>query len=630
MTVTGTPRETLEKLPYFRSVDGLRAVAVSTVLLFHFAPSVLPAGFLGVDMFFVVSGFLISRIVVSEIGGTGGLGLARFWARRARRLLPALVTVIVVVAIGAGLVFSRFELQQFRAHAIGSFLYVANWVFIAGSGSYFATIGRPSPLLHVWSLSIEEQFYVLFPLVCVAARGVIRRRPVHAAAVALLLAVVSAVWMAVLAVPGGDPSRAYLGSDAHSMGLLTGVALGFLGGSGGLWDRVTAALRQPVGGRRASVVATVVAVAVLLTMRFADGATLALYRGGFLVFSLGVAFVIVVVTVVPGAAPARWLSAGWLVAIGLRSYSLYLWHWPVRVFLTPASGLDGVSLFVARVVCSAVLAEVSYRCIERPFRVGAIARRTGSRGAVVYSVTMFAVTVLLVLTVAAPPSIRVKTASGLSGVPQFEVVGDSTAFALAVYGSRAEGLGIDIGSDARLGCGLINTQHYFGGKLVTPNAECNSWRERWTARQSTRPDATFVVMGGPWEVFDHRSGGRTYRFGTPEWHTFVRDNLSDVLGTLTRAGRPVYLFQAPCYGGDAEPPLYERGEAQRVDAVNAIYEEVAARDPLVRIVRWRDLVCPEGKRLEQLDGVRIWEPDHVHLTEGGATIVWRWFLDQLA
>jgi peptidoglycan/LPS O-acetylase OafA/YrhL len=193
MTLTETRAPATRASMYVGGLDGLRAIAVAAVIVFHFAPSVLPAGFLGVDVFFVVSGFLIARLVTREISGSGTVSLSGFWARRARRLLPALGTVVVVVLIGTSIWFSSIEVHDIRAQALGTLFYVANWVLIAGKNNYFSTVGRPSPFLHMWTLAVEEQFYLVLPLVFFAGRRAIVRHPRRTAAVALVGAVASTI-----------------------------------------------------------------------------------------------------------------------------------------------------------------------------------------------------------------------------------------------------------------------------------------------------------------------------------------------------------------------------------------------------------------------------------------------------
>src|SRR5438552_1377558 len=388
---------------YVGGLDGLRAIAVAAVIVFHFAPSVLSAVLLGVVVFFVVSGFLFSRLVMREIERSGAVSLRNFWARRARRLLPALATVTVAVLCAAAISFSSSEIHDLRAQALGTLFYCVNWVIIFAKGNYFTSLGRPSPLLHLWTLAVEEQFYVALPIVLFLARRVVVRHPVRAATIALVGAVASTVWMGVLVSPTGDPSRAYLGSDSHAMGLLVGVALGVLAGAGRPWEALGRWMRSnATAARAAPLVAAGSLVAIFVTMRVTRDRTLAHYRGGFLVFALLCAIVIAVVVTLPASPIAKLLRTPWLVAIGLRSYSLYLWHWPVRVFVTPRPGLDGVTLFVVRLAISIVLAELSFRVVEQPFRVGRMARRAGSRAAIAYFIALTTVAVVLVATVAAP------------------------------------------------------------------------------------------------------------------------------------------------------------------------------------------------------------------------------------
>ena len=161
---------------YSPALDGLRALAVSAVVVYHFAPRLLPAGFLGVDVFFVVSGFLITRILLAEIGATGTVGLRAFWGRRIRRLLPALGVLTAAVMVGAGVFLSAIERRGLPAQTVGALTFTVNRVLIAQQGDYFATVGRPSPLLHIWSLAIEEQFYLLLPLALLVGRGRVRRQ----------------------------------------------------------------------------------------------------------------------------------------------------------------------------------------------------------------------------------------------------------------------------------------------------------------------------------------------------------------------------------------------------------------------------------------------------------------------
>jgi peptidoglycan/LPS O-acetylase OafA/YrhL len=652
MTVTHE-RPTAVKPAYVSGLDGLRAVAVVGVIVYHFAPSTLPAGFLGVAVFFVVSGFLISRLVVAEISRTGTLGLLHFWARRARRLLPALATMTLGVLVAVAIYSTDAETHSIREHALGTLFYCANWVMIYAKDSYFTSVGRPSPFLHMWTLAVEEQFYLVLPLVFFAGRRVIARHPVRISVIALLGAFASTVWMAVLVSPTGDPSRGYLGSDSHAMGLLVGVSLGVLAGAGRPWEIMSERLRSNAAlARIASAAGVGALLAVLVTMLVVECNTDALYRGGFHAFSLACGVIVAVVVMMPSTRVAQMLSATGLVAVGLRSYSLYLWHWPVRVFISPSTGLEGAGLFVVRTAVSVVLAEISYRLIERPFRVGVVARRAGSRGAVAYFAAIAAVAGVLVVTVAAPVALpasdlgraaaaiqkhnRTTQPTGPTTTPavaplRVQVFGDSTALVFGLSGAyHAQELHITVGGDARLGCGVVQSDHFSNGRVVDNPKECDGWQARWRAQLRRDPNAVVSLMIGAWDILDQEIDGNVVRFGTSEWTDLVTVSLRNALQILTGDDRTVHLFEVPCYGaGDANYPLPERSEPARIAALNGIFAGLAKTLPRVEIVHWRAFVCPNGHRVESIGGTRLWEPDDVHLTDAGGVEVWKWWLPQL-
>ena len=358
---------------YRPGLDGLRALAIVGVLLYHAGVGWLPGGLLGVDLFFVVSGFLITSLLIGELRDTGRLAVGAFYRRRALRLLPALAAVLLVTG-GCLAVFSPAELVHFRGDLVASVGYITNWWFIVRHQSYFVASGRPSPFQHLWSLAVEEQFYLLWPLglLFLWRRLGAGRRLVRIGVVAAAGACASSVLMAILAVRdnlpyGADSSRVYLGTDTHASGLLIGVAAGALlaAGAGVLWER-----RPARRLARASDVAGVTAVlimvwAMLRTTEFSPG----LFRGGFLAFSV-LAGVAVVAASRPrsrlegalGRRPLRW--------IGTRSYGLYLWHWPVFVFTRPQLdlALTGAADLILRLAIVVVLAETSYRLVEKPIR----------------------------------------------------------------------------------------------------------------------------------------------------------------------------------------------------------------------------------------------------------------------
>jgi peptidoglycan/LPS O-acetylase OafA/YrhL len=357
-----------DTLPYLAAIDGLRALAVAAVLIYHAQIGILPGGFLGVEVFFVISGYLITSLLLADRASTGHVGLLTFWKRRAKRLLPALFGLIVAALVYT-VVFLPGEVASLRGNALAGFGYVSNWYLIFDQQSYFESLGRPSLLRHLWSLAVEEQFYLLWPIVFALVLGRIRRR--YAIAVILAGAIASAALMAYLYNPEIDPSRIYYGADTRAAGLLIGAALAFAWQIGHLPERAVQLTRRVADLSGAGALASLIAIAALITEQSEF-----LYRGGFALVAVLTA-VLIAACVHPGARLMRGvLGRQPLTWIGTRSYSIYLWHWPVFMLTRPGLdvSLDGAELFALRLAITAVVAEMSYRLIESPVRNGALGR----------------------------------------------------------------------------------------------------------------------------------------------------------------------------------------------------------------------------------------------------------------
>lgn len=360
------------EMGYLPGLDGLRAIAIIGVLLYHAGIDWVPGGFLGVDVFFVLSGFLITSLILEEYDRAGRIDFRRFYIRRARRLLPAVFVLLIVVGI-AVLLFYRDALSAFREDALATLFYLNNWWYIVVDQSYFESMGRPPLLKHLWSLSVEEQFYLIWPAVALllvrrGGRPLVRR-------VAIIVAVASTAWMAYLAVRGGypvdaDPSRAYFGTDSHMMGLLIGAALATVWRPGRLSSTIP---------RGEQLLVTSIGVAMIAVIAgfylFVGEFTPWLYRGGFLVLAVFTAVLIAAATH-PASPLGAILGIGFLRYLGRRSYGIYLWHWPI--FMVTRPGIDvpwsePVAL-VARLGITVAIAEISYRLIEMPIRRGALGK----------------------------------------------------------------------------------------------------------------------------------------------------------------------------------------------------------------------------------------------------------------
>jgi peptidoglycan/LPS O-acetylase OafA/YrhL len=373
------PTERAPRLPHLRALDGLRGAAVLAVVLYHFSPDVAPGGFLGVDIFFVLSGFLITSLLVSELESNRHISLLAFWARRARRLLPALFLVLGTVGVYALLERDQAAAHHHAVDGLAALGYFANWHFISAGQSYVERIVQhtPSPLRHTWSLAIEEQFYLVWPITVAllgafVARITARRRRddpdgrtfrYALVGVCLALGIASFAWLIMYFDPV-DPNRVYYGTDTRAFILLIGAAVGAL----------TAGI--PTITRRAPRVLLIVAgggatAALVVTMARLQITDERLHRGGYGLVAVAITLVLVA-SAQPGRNPLAWIFRSRpLVALGLISYGVYLWHWPVTAWVDePRTGLHGVGLFALRSVITLTVSIASYLLVEQPIRRG--------------------------------------------------------------------------------------------------------------------------------------------------------------------------------------------------------------------------------------------------------------------
>lgn len=351
---------------YMAGLDGLRAVAVFAVIAYHLGVSWLPGGLLGVGVFFTLSGYLITDILTAQRERYGHIPFKDFWSRRARRLLPALWTMLIVVLLFA-LITRPHELAAWRGDVVAALLYVSNWWYIFHHVSYFQKFGPPSPFTHLWSLAVEEQFYLVWPLVLALGLKVFRRRWLVVATLAL--AVLSAVAMALIYVPGSDPSRVYYGTDTRAFALLFGAALALVWPSRKLSANISRA-----GTLTLDIAGAVGLAGVLAMMLFTNEYQTFLYRGGMVLLSLSTVLLIAALAH-PASRIGRAMGLGPLRWLGERSYAIYLWHYPVIVLTTPSVDTTGINWVRAgaQVGASVALAALSWRFIEDPIRQGVLA-----------------------------------------------------------------------------------------------------------------------------------------------------------------------------------------------------------------------------------------------------------------
>jgi peptidoglycan/LPS O-acetylase OafA/YrhL len=682
-----TPHPKPQHQSRWSALDGVRALAVAGVILYHAGVKWVPGGLLGVDVFFVLSGYLITSLLLREVRGGGTVDLRAFWARRARRLLPALLLVLLAVMSWAALDRSQ-DIRSIRLDVTSALLYVANWRFAFSHQGYFSASAAPSPVLHLWSLGVEEQFYLLWPILVAGTVGLVRwvprlvrrkapregvgsgRRAVFALSV--IGAAASTAWLVYGALHGVDASRLYYGTDTRAPALLTGAAL-------------AACLPLPHSPRsvrtnihvvrRWSLVGVLALAGLLAIFATVNGQSRLLYRGGFLVVALVVAVIIAALIRAPRGPLSLLLGMPPLAHIGRISYGLYLWHWPVILFLTAArTHLHGAELLGVRLGASLVLAELSYWLMERPVLAGVLpGRRLATAGLVVVillagvsgpwsvvprststadsaalatrldsmakkqqlqsdELTKRRVTPVRKTTAPTVPDTAVGNAAVQhlpGGVPAptpnpvpaepitMLLVGDSTAWSAGLaLEDRASAWKVNMINGSRIGCGIApGTGAGDGDQAPVKYGECWNWPQEWQQTVAVqRPDVSLVVLGH-WEVVNRNVNGKVMHVGQPVYDALLKAQFEKAVQVLGSAGGKVALATAPCYQRPerADGTFWPQDDCRRVQDFNKIVWAVAAEHPSnVVVLDLYQFFSPDGKWHLDIGGHQVRDPDGIH------------------
>lgn len=346
---------------YLTGLDGLRAVAVIAIIIYHLNPLWLPGGFLGVDTFFVISGYLITSLLIHEYQSKGTIDLGAFWIRRIKRLIPAVFFLISVVILYT-LFFEPQIIKTIKHDSIAAFFYVSNWWYIFEETSYFEA-GEPKPLMHLWSLAIEEQFYIIWPIVFLVLLKV-KKLHKYIPYIIIGITMVSLGLMIYFMVPNMDNSRVYFGTDTRAHTILLGVLLAFV------WPPFNLKTETPKRYQRIIDITGVTSLIILiLFMIFTKDYSNWLYAGGLFLVTL-LTLPAIAASVHPTSKLGHALSNPIMLWIGTRSYSLYLWHYPIIVFMNMhyVAGQIPLHIIVLQVVLTCIAAELSFRFVETPIR----------------------------------------------------------------------------------------------------------------------------------------------------------------------------------------------------------------------------------------------------------------------
>jgi peptidoglycan/LPS O-acetylase OafA/YrhL len=653
-----------QRLAYLPGLDGVRAFAVGAVMMYHAGLSAASGGFMGVDTFFVLSGFLITSLLVSEWRTTMTIRLAAFWARRARRLLPALFLMLLLVAFFASVVVPKGTYPALRLDALSTLFYVSNWHFVLTNSDYFNQSAAASPLIHTWSLAVEEQFYVVWPLVVLGLLRLTRSlRPLLVLCCAA--AIGSALEMDLLFHHGATVNRLYLGTDTRAQCLFIGATLAVVlampsrrgQASGrlatdGLW---TPAHRAGTTACAAAGVAGAGLSFFLWT--HVDSFSNLPYQGGFFLIGLATAGVILAVVGAPRSPVPWFLSLAPIRYLGRISYGLYIWHWPIFIWLNAArTGLEGNALFAVRAATTGAVAAASYHLVEAPIRQGSLVRRWRAwvalpTGVVAVVAALVAATTGVTGAATIPPSAAPPTTQHGQGAgpgvsahgPPVRVllIGDSTATTLG------EGLG-EVQVEARygyhltdngvLGCGVVEGPlvEVMGARDIV-NSLCagpvapgtpvdkQPLPHLWLQDIATARPNVVMLLAGRWEVVDREYKGRWTNILHPALAAYVKHQLEIASNVITGTGVRLVFLTAPCTSEPEQPDgaAWPESNPARVAAYNKLVRQVAALHPQTdTVVDLNAAACPGGHYTVTLHGQTIRSVDDgVHFTPAGGVVL---------
>ena len=626
----------MQKLEYVPALDGLRGVLVMAIFFFHVGYPWASGAVLSLSVFFTLSGFLITRVLLDQCLSTGTVGLLRFYAGRLRRLLPAALLCVAFILVLSATALGSTP-RSVRGDALATLGYFANWHFLFAGNTYAALFEHPSPFLHFWSLAVEEQFYFLFPLLVllVARLTRVRRRTRINLRIALLIGVGISLVATLVAATAGDYEFVYYSTISRAGELLIGgVAATFIG-VGRLVNAPPRAWPTALG------VGALVGIGTLFSVT--SPTSIWINYGGLTAFSL--ASVALIIGLLPRGPLSSLFAFEPLRQLGRISYGAYLYHWPIILWLSPErTGLDGDGLVLVQALTTLALATASFVFVEQPIRRGALRQWKGAI-AVPATIAVLLVAVLVstagarpgLAELAADPATRVPAADTLGSAAEQKpvrvlVVGDSVALTLTAGLSTTEKEhGLAIWNQGQLGCSLERRgDPVIGGQLQVRADNCD-WQDRFPALVDDIEPEVVVLLFGGWDVLDYHLDGRFLPLGSPERDTYILSELDTLADLLAARGARLVLLTVPYFSRPSvdTQTIWTEFQPWRVDHLNALFRQWAASDgDRTSLIDLNRQVSPEGRFADTIDGILI-RDDGVHFTASGGEWVSRWLEPKL-
>ena len=638
---------------YSPALDGVRGTAMVMFMAFHFGATWLQGAWVGINLFFVLSAFLIVRLLVEERVEWGRIDVLAFYRRRARRLLPALFLLLGSLCVYGLFVAGPVVRASLRSDLIATICYVQNWHLIAIGDQYFATFGTPSFLRHAWTLAVEEQFYVVAPLLVGGVLRLFRSRRVQALAL-LVLAVVGAVWTAHVGVASPDAqSHAYYGTDTRAQALLIGAALG-------LWF---APLPNGRGRRpmRASMVAVLgwcgLGSMVYAYLAIAPFARWMFDDGGMYLLAVGSAALVLACA---DRRPSLLKTVlGWrpFAYLGRRSYGLYLWHWPVKIWLDRAMpDTNGFVIFVIGMVLTTVIAIASYRWLELPVMRGGVAallpRRRGGR-TVTAGVTAVLVAASLVVGNVSPeavaahgPTVQLVPGSGpyvpRKTTTRIGIFGDSVPYRLVQWMPKQDYPDLDVSNLADPGCDILlnSSVQWTPQDIAAPGKDCISAHHDLDARLTSHHDEVLTVFGGPTWAMPHKlRSGQVVSLDDASYRAMLTSELDSIHKRALAAGvKQMQLVNVPCRDPNAFflPDQYRTYLMAHPDIAAAATNPTRlnsfigrwAKKHRVPVIDLYSQLCPNGIYRPNVNGVHLYD-DALHFAPAATRMIWTWLAPRI-